>query len=469
MRFGAGRAGLATAAGVLGVILAARPCEAGDAGDGKTETERRLDEVLAELESQRMEIRDLKSRLSATAAPAQGGVEEAVKKYLESEDGQKTLGRGKEDFRAFWKEGLNFETKDKGFTFKVAGRLMFDVVDPDADRDLETLRGDWDRGNRVRRGRVELAGTMYRNAFFKFDVEFGATPHVLRDAYVGLKGVPVVGNVQVGVMKEPAGLEQLTSAKWTTFLERSFADSLVRNFNPGVMVFDEAHGGRLAWAVGVFGDDDSRGTGPVGNNLTARIAGAPVLSEDGSRLLHVGASVQARDPESRNDRLQSRGDVSLGPQFLDTGLFSVDASLTLGLEAAWKQGPFSVQGEWLRYTSREYRGAADLDPTFHAWYVQVSYFLTGEDRPWKSGVFQRVKPRTNFDGSGGVGAWELAFRLGRADFQSDGVAGGRADQWTAGANWYLNPNARVMLNVGRQHLVDFGAMHFVSMRFQVDF
>ena len=50
------------------------------------------------------------------------------------------------------------------------------------------------------------------------------------------------------------------------------------------------------------------------------------------------------------------------------------------------------------------------DPTFNGWYVDASWFLTGETRPYKDGVFQRVKvknPVTWSKGSG-WGAWQIA-------------------------------------------------------------
>jgi phosphate-selective porin OprO/OprP len=462
--------GLALAAGLLASGAVARANETGGTG-GKSETERRLDEVLAELESQRLEIQSLKSKLTANATPAQGGVEDAVKKYLESEEGQKSLGRGKDDFRAFWKDGLNFETKDKAFAMKIGGRIMFDVLDPHADGDVETARGDFDRSNRFRRARLELGGSMHKNIFYKFEVEFGATPHTFRDMFIGIKDLPAVGNLQVGLMKEPMSLEEMTSSKYITFLERSVVNSMVRAHNPGIMAHNEYNDGRVGWALGLFGDDDGRGAGGggVGNNISGRIWGTPVYTEKGESLLHAALAFSLRDPEARSDTFSSRGDTSVGPTLASTGAFSVDSSRTLALEMAYKKGPFSTQGEYIHFTSKEYRGAPDFDPTFKAWYLMASYFLTGEERPYKSGSFQRVKPKTNFDGNGGVGAWEVAARFGKLDLDSDSLSGGQLRQVTLGVNWYLNPQARVMLNYGINKLKSVGSVKTIALRFQLEF
>jgi len=149
--------GLALAAGLLAFAPSVLAGEPGGA-EGNAGTDRRLDEVLAELEVQRTEIRSLKARLAAE--DGSGGVADAVKKYLESEEGKKALGRGAHDFKVFWKEGLTFETSDKAFSLKVQGRIMYDMVFPDADDDLEAAVADFDPIVRFRRPRVEMGGTM---------------------------------------------------------------------------------------------------------------------------------------------------------------------------------------------------------------------------------------------------------------------------------------------------------------------
>ncbi|MCZ7649146.1 MAG: porin [Planctomycetota bacterium] len=88
--------------------------------------------------------------------------------------------------------------------------------------------------------------------------------------------------------------------------------------------------------------------------------------------------------------------------------------------------------------------------------------MTGEHRRYKKGggVFDRVKPKRNFWAGNdeiGLGAWELALRYTWIDLDSDGpddnggtetsrIRGGKLQNITAAANWYLNPNAKVMFN-----------------------
>src|SRR5690606_4537174 len=93
--------------------------------------------------------------------------------------------------------------------------------------------------------------------------------------------------------------------------------------------------------------------------------------------------------------------------------------------------------------------AAGNDPLFHGGYAQLSWFVTGETRPYKAGqgVFGRPAPARPLDlQGGGAGALELAARLGRIDLSDNGINGGTMNTATLGANWYVNPYIRFMGN-----------------------
>ena len=79
---------------------------------------------------------------------------------------------------------------------------------------------------------------------------------------------------------------------------------------------------------------------------------------------------------------------SLGEDIVDASLASEQVDL-LGFEAAYSQGPLSLQAEMVQSS------LDTADAT--AWYLMARYFLTGESRPYtaSSGVFSRVKPANN--------------------------------------------------------------------------
>ena len=124
-------------------------------------------------------------------------------------------------------------------------------------------------------------------------------------------------------------------------------------------------------------------------------------------------------------------------------------------EAALVYGPFSVQSEVFGMTVDRFGG---VNNNFPARMPYVSYFLTGENRPYnrKMGVFDRVRPYENFfrvrtcDGTRatGLGAWEVAYRFSYIDML-DGLkvtGAGMATDHTFGLNWYMNPFTKVMFN-----------------------
>ena len=125
------------------------------------------------------------------------------------------------------------------------------------------------------------------------------------------------------------------------------------------------------------------------------------------------------------------------------------------VEAAFVYGPLSFQSEVFGATLAR---ANDVTTDFYGMYAYVSYFLTGENRPYnrKLGVFDRVRPYEDFfhvrtcDGNcaTGSGAWEIAYRFSYIDML-DGLTlpgAGRAADHTFGVNWYLNPYTRIMFN-----------------------
>ncbi|HEU4394131.1 MAG TPA: porin [Planctomycetota bacterium] len=464
--------GLALAAGLLAFAPPALAGEPGDA-DGRTSTEKRLDEVLAELEAQRTEIRSLQARLAAE--DGSGGVGDSVKQYLESEEGKKALGKGATDFKVSWKDGLSFETSDKQFSLKVQGRIMYDMVFPDADDDLEAAVGDFDPTVGFRRLRVEMGGTIFENIFYQNTIDFSATPHQLKDNFIGMKGLPGGLQVQAGYFKEPVGLEELTSSKYITFMERSLAtNAFAPAHNMGIQASGSHMEDRLNWAFGDFTDHAVNGVGPTQwqHNFTGRICGAPVLDKEKKQVVHLGLSVQDRSPETENDRFRARPEMPFVPRTVDTGTISVDTEFIIGLEAAWVSGPISIQGEYFTADIDDHPDAPGGSPSFDGYYLQASYWLTGESRPYSKGTFGRVKPKSEFTTKGGTGALELKARFASVDLDDDGVTGGEGDDITIGANWHLNSNTRVMLE-WITHDADLaavsGTVTAIQVRFQIDF
>ena len=147
----------------------------------------------------------------------------------------------------------------------------------------------------------------------------------------------------------------------------------------------------------------------------------------------------------------------------------VDDIFLVNAELALVYGAFSFQSEYF-YSNAQSDGGRDIE--FDGIYVQASYFITGEHRPYKrsKGRFVRVTPRSNFhDDGGGPGAWQVALRYDLLDLTDGAVAGGEQETFTFGVNWHWNPHARIMLNAVFADIDGLGDLTILQTRFQFDF
>jgi phosphate-selective porin OprO/OprP len=189
----------------------------------------------------------------------------------------------------------------------------------------------------------------------------------------------------------------------------------------------------------------------------------------GRQLLHLGLSYGHKFRNNDPVRFRQRPEAHLSPvRFVDTASFASDGIDLINPEVALVYGPFSLQGEYLHAFAQ---ASEAKDPDFDGVYVYGSYFLTGENRVYKTsdGAFDRVNPSQNFDGNGGLGAWEVGLRYSHLDFDENDFSAGELGDLTVGINWYLNPNVRFMWNYVLADLDDVGDTNIFQTRFQVDF
>ncbi len=352
---------------------------------------------------------------------------------------------------------------------RVGGRIQNDWSWVATGRSVEPVVGPLTTGTRFRRARVFVEGTLDKRVEFKAEYDFAGGQAGFTDVYIGLRGIPGLGRLQVGHFKEPFSLEELTSSRFITFNERALPNVLVPARNVGLMASNAVWKDRLTWAVGVFRDTDSFGTGEGDGeySLTGRLTGLPGYADKGRRLVHVGVAVSQRKPHGAKIRFRLRPEVSIGPNFADTKDIPVDGTRLLGAEGAVVWGPLSVQAEYITTTLDRTAGP---DLTFAGYYVYASVFLTGEHRAYKAsaGAFDRVRPRKSL-ADGGPGAVEVAVRYSWLDLDDRDVRGGRLADLTVGLNWYLNGYTALKVNYVRADRRGVGTAQFLLTRFQVDF
>jgi phosphate-selective porin OprO/OprP len=263
-------------------------------------------------------------------------------------------------------------------------------------------------------------------------------------------------------------------------MERALPSIFDSDRNTGVMFQNAPCDKRMTWALGIFADTDGGGeffTSDTNFNVTGRMTGLPLYQDDGRQLIHLGVSAGYRFEDHIERRFRQRPEVHLAQRYLDTGTFVADGSTLLSAEAAGVFGPLHVSGEWKQVWID---GSGMRNTTGYGGYAQAGYFLTGEHRAYKksAAAWGRTKPNNPFDPKNDKwGAFEIAGRYSYLNLNSADLDGGKEQNATFGANWYLFSNVRLSMNyvyanvrsTGAQLGLEGGDIHTFQARAQLEF
>lgn len=356
-------------------------------------------------------------------------------------------------------------------TFRLRGRLDTDSIwTTQSDANIAAF-GDLGNVVGLRRARIGAEGTFAVGGRYLTEIDLASGDVVLRDLMVGWGDPQGIGERRIGHFLEPFSLELGTSDNVYAFMERSPVNALDPERSWGAGLFRENLTENSLLALGVFqsGSDlnDFQGGDGSAAALTGRFTTAPILEDDGRRLLHLGAAVSERLPEAGVVVINQRPRSSL-IDFVDSARspfvpqirVPADFQQLLNLQVAFVRGAFWTQTEWYGSWIAQRNGGTVY---LHGFHTDCGYFLTGEHRRYlgPAGVFGPIHVQHPvirwFGGRGrprGSGAWEVAARMSYLDFQdSDTPAdaagqrvGIRQMQSTLGMNWYLADQLRVMFN-----------------------
>lgn len=307
-------------------------------------------------------------------------------------------------------------------SFKPTGVVYYDAVQ--ADSDVKPF-ADVDKVRSARLGFVLKGGERWQ-----FNVEHEFTDRSTPDVVLQL--TPVKGHtLRVGQFKQPFLMEDATSARQTPMMEASLAGAFA--FGRRIGVGYGFTSGDVVVNGAVFGqrlDGKNEGVG-----ATARASRALRL---GDALLHLGAGAAIDTPDSATARFSSKPESALATSSLvDTGTLSdADHTTRAGLEAAWIDGPWSVQAEAVAVRSSRDAGA---DLRGSGGYALASWSPSGHRRNYKAGTI--ASPTI-----GDAMAWELFVRYSTLDLNSAASNGGHQADWNFGATWYVNRYVRMMAN-----------------------
>lgn len=412
--------------------------------------------------------------------------------------------------------------KKKKSSYKLGGRVHLDNWNfLDTDEGINTL----ETGNPIddpedrwdfRRIRLELAGDVPNNMFFRIQVDFNnpALPE-MKDVYLGFNKLPHNQSFIVGNQKRPIGLDHYNSSRHNVFAERPLA---VEAFNEdtrrlGAVMYGYTDDEMFNWAYGLFMLENISRDGRVRGDfdeggLYGRLVSSPWYDDisGGRGYLHlaVAGSVCQTDGDGQTDRDQNQNEARFRTRPLarsdrrwySTGRIpGADNYEQLAFESMLNIGSLQITSEYIHsWVQRDPAGGFNGDDLhFHGGYIFASYFLTGEHIPYnrRSGTIDRVKPLENFfvvdrctGGTGrGWGALAMALRYDYLDLSDSDIRGGQGHAFTAGLNWYWTAYSKLQTNLvwgevnnGGQGLsstplgagID-GEYTILGMRYMIDF
>jgi len=330
---------------------------------------------------------------------------------------------------------LVFKSQDNQFKYWIDGRIMLDYGSISSDNDLPS-------GWETRRARFALKSIIRGDWAGEFDFDLADNEVEIKDfwfSYIGFDNTII----KIGNHKVPGSMEDLTTSRWTTFMERGLPNEFTigRRIGLSYTKWGEKYffmGGYYGQEPGTGeeeGEDEEGGYG-------LRAAYAPIRTDDS--VFHIGFSHTNFTPDAGEDnkvRMRAR-ELHLTERLLNTGKVKyVDDYSFTGIEVAVQKGRFSAQGEYIEANLNRYE---DGDASYSGYYAYASWFVFGAQRHYDmdSAEFGAIRPTEK------RGALEVALRVSNLDLNDfdAGVEGGSADNITFGLNWYANDNVRIMFN-----------------------
>lgn len=365
-----------------------------------------------------------------------------------------------------WKGAPQWTNDD--VQFKVRGRILVDYVFQDVER--EGALADYQTSN-IRGRQVFLGVEGKLNSYLAYKAEGGAVNGggwSWDDVVIEFKPTEMT-SIMVGNIKA-AGLENLTSTRFTTFMDRGpYGD-----FGPDSYVLSAvAKANGLNWTVtgAVQGAsinssdvDNTSGANPGSKErvgFTARATYAPILTD--TTKVHLGVWGRYRNHGDENAfAYAGRPNTAYGAtgRYYTTGAIG-NTDETYGVEAAAVFNNFSVQGEYaaIKVNRLDTVAGGGADPDVKVGYVMASFWPTGEMRNYEAAKGEFARPKIlNPITAGGFGGIELAARYDWADltdaYSTAATAAGRTlsqdageyKGWTLGVNYYPTAYVRVQAN-----------------------
>ncbi len=371
-----------------------------------------------------------------------------------------------------WKGAPQWSDSRDGWSFKVRGRMLVDAAYAGRP-DNFTANRNLGFNARVRRIRIGAEGTIPGGFGYKIDVDFANSSVGFGDAVLTYAPANKPFALSLGNQEPMDGMEQQSSARWSSFIERAQINDAFNNTRRlGLTLGLHSADGMLRGDVGMFTAHSIDAS--IDNDgwiASARVTYAPPIA---GGFVHLGLNYQHREFQSNNGGVAS---VSTGApstnqiaryrarpflqttdqRFVDTGNFAASGddifgaefygvfkSLHLGGEVQYLKvngyAPGSIATGLDAFNGGSVVTALD-HPSFWGGHFETGYFLTGETRGYKHGLWDRTKVLHPFN-KGGWGAVQVTGRFDYLDLDSAGLIGGPTTNFATGAQSLAGASAR---------------------------
>jgi phosphate-selective porin OprO/OprP len=382
---------------------------------------------------------------------------------------------------------------------------------------------DLSSGAVVRRAYFGVEGRAFKDFWYELRLNAGGSD----GGNQGASGVPNAGegdpllnkavitytgidhfHINIGVIEPNFMFEGTTSSAWLTFMERPEIDNIAAdtwgagdsrrgvemnwqktdtlfpgdNLNATVALTGNKTGSANTHGNG--GDENDQVLGRVSERLwTDGISNVQIGSSASDIIYSGGVSGGGGGTIRLRDRPEIRVD---GTRLIDTGSLTSKHGFMYAFDAGANIENFFIGGEYSHFSVDRASGGS---PEFSGWYVEGSWFLTGETRSYSASALNNevggwqgpsaVASPFSFDGDS-WGAWEIGVRYSDTDLNwntsaSTGVFGGRESVVAIALNWYLNKDIRLGIDDNIVHvnrLTGFGGsqdgqnLNIVGVRLQ---
>lgn len=366
-----------------------------------------------------------------------------------------------------------YEFDSRHSSLRIGGGVLYDWVTYIQDEESRKQISLFPK-IQLRDFRIFMSGKIKTKRFltWKFGIMYDASVSSWLARETGIMiGVPeVAGNVFIGRTKEGFSLNKVMTGYLGWTMERQMALDVIPILADGIKYMGFLPDQRIFWNAGAYVDwlTEKQSFATYEKQFVLRFGVLPVFSEESKSLLHIGVNYRYGIPDNKKIRVRSRPESNPSPYFLDTDVFPADHSSHLGWEVYFSSGGLMIgsEGYFTKFSSPE-----KDNPLFKGGDAVISYFLTGESRPYStvSGVYSAVKAKKPVF-SGGPGAIEFILRYSILNLNDAGITGGQFWRITPMVNWYMSDFLRLELAYGYGVLDRFGlrgTTQFFQSRIQI--